>query len=1172
MSCLDRMVLSIAQAEAARDDSPRVLVAAGAGSGKTSLLVAYFIRALLDEGVPVERLVAVTFTRKAAGELAQRIRTDLEKRGRFDLARSLDAGAIGTIHSLCRRILRQNALEAGVDPAFAVIETDAAELLKREAAAQVWEEAAREADDEQLAVLAGHEKTLRAELVPLYDRLRNVGYEAPRLDLRALRSSTSARERLEGAIGCALDAGCALPRRTATLDKALDTLRDCLDWVSIADFDHPSSAALTYSGTLFPTRIRPMEAHFEQVREALTVCRHQLAQNLLEPLVDVMNVLLTRFHERYGELKRRRGVLDFADLELRTRALLAGAGSDPLPLFGEASRVMIDEFQDTNELQCSILEGLGAANVLMVGDERQSIYRFRGADVEVFTSRRDELQAGGGAATEGAASCRLHRLDRNYRSRAEVLAFINHVFAQGDFFGPDFVALECGAAESRSAAESDPAVEIIAADRGGGGEASGPKAIIQQAEAQASARRVAELIEGGVEPRGIVILSPALTHADLYQDALRERHIPAYVVRGKGYYSREEIADIRCLLQVLVNPHDDLAWVTLLRSPMVGLSDDALYLLGRASRGRDADSLWAVARREDLTLLPPDDRHLLDGLTDRLTVLRRRVGRPGLAALIDDVITDLGYDVCVLASDEGKRRFANIRKLMRLADEFELLHGPDLAGFVRVLATMEDVGEQEGNAATLAEEENVVRVMTVHQAKGLEFPVVLLTGLGSQRRGGGHPSFVVDNQGRAGVFLKGSRRDTYEDFDLCLGPAIDIVREEEVKERQEEVRLLYVAMTRAKKRLILVGARPEDGGLEGCRLGQIVGSLGLGTIPGPGERVALPEVHASVLGMSYEQATPSHVLEEPAGDTAAPPVDCRMPPGSSPCEPHPVRTPRRLSFSSLSLYRDCPRRFYLERVLGLSLDPSLAAGALEADPAADEPREALLDKGESGDGRQVGLLVHALLERSVLHGPAPSLDSLRALATELTTAVSDGAAAVPPSAVGTRAPGDAISLSAGDLERAVVLARSFWSSPVARSSGLEEALKEAPFAFLDGDILLSGIMDLVWEAEGRVFVVDYKTNSLRGRSPSDLAASYALQTTLYALAALQAGAAEVQMDLLFLERPEEPVGGFFNQADVPCLETTLEEALRPLRAGEYPAQAGADCGSCPHAGVCGRFA
>ncbi len=314
-----------------------------------------------------------------------------------------------------------------------------------------------------------------------------------------------------------------------------------------------------------------------------------------------MNRLLARFHERYEGLKRQRGVLDFADLELRTHALLAGVRSECRPVFGERSRVMIDEFQDTNELQCSILESLGSAGVLMVGDERQSIYRFRGADVKVFTRRLDGVMSPGTTADEREDACRLHTLDINYRSRAEVLAFINHLFAQEDFFGPDFVALQCGAAQrddtSAGAACGNPpepsaegvtehsVVEVLAVERGEGEGTSGPKPLIQQAEAQASAWAVERLLrDEGWEPRDLVILSPALTYAELYRDALRARNIPAYVVRGKGYYSREEIADVRCLLQVLVNPHDDLALVTVLRSPLVGLSDDALYLLGRSAR------------------------------------------------------------------------------------------------------------------------------------------------------------------------------------------------------------------------------------------------------------------------------------------------------------------------------------------------------------------------------------------------------------------------------------------------------------------------------------------------------------------------------------------------------------------------------------------------------------
>ena len=175
-----------------------------------------------------------------------------------------------------------------------------------------------------------------------------------------------------------------------------------------------------------------MEPYFEPVRAALTHYRRSLAEQLLRPVVVTMNDLLDRFHRAYEAYKRERGLLDFTDLELCARALLVARRGGAAGAGGPGPRVMVDEFQDTNELQCSILEGLEASRLLMVGDERQSIYRFRGADVEVFRRREDERS--------GAANS-VHRLDVNYRSRREILAFINRLFADERFFGSGYAAL-----------------------------------------------------------------------------------------------------------------------------------------------------------------------------------------------------------------------------------------------------------------------------------------------------------------------------------------------------------------------------------------------------------------------------------------------------------------------------------------------------------------------------------------------------------------------------------------------------------------------------------------------------------------------------------------------------------------------------------------------------------
>lgn len=1225
MSCLDHIRLSESQRAAVDDGAPEVLVAAGAGSGKTSLLVAYFLRALLDDESPLDRLVAVTFTRKAAGELVERIRDTLEKLGRVDLARSLDSATVGTIHSLCRRLLREHALEAQVDPAFGVVEADAADLLKREAATMAWEEAVLRADEGRLAVLVEHQKTLQNELVELYDALRAAGVEAPHVDVEAGGAADArARVQLQSALRAARDGVESVPRRTVTMEKVLSKLDDCLRWSEEIDFAAGGASDLETSRDLFPTRVRDLECYLEPVRQALTCCRSELAQARLAPLVEAMNDLLERLHQHYGEMKSRRGVLDFLDLELKARALIGNRERDGVPLLGPGARVMVDEFQDTNELQCAVLEGLGAEAVLMVGDERQSIYRFRGAEVEVFSRREDALRwksrEGDGEDDCGSVGLSgvgpVHRLDVNYRSRAEILFFINHVFAQEGFFGARFVRLECGRDKEAQAEEASGAgsgcsettpsthgprpVEVLIVERAGEERAEDQTGSIQEAEAEAAAQAAWRLVhQEGWRQGDVVILLPALTHADLYQDALRARGLDCYLVRGKGYYSREEVADVRSLLQLLFDPYDDLALVTVLRSPLVDLSDDALYLLGRQVREKVRGSLWeAVSSQCDEAaagplpahlstsqgLIQEEDRERMRLLRDGLMSLRGRVGRPGLARLIDDAVTYFGYDVRLLESPEGRRRFANLRKLMRLADEYEVLHGPDLPGFVQVLEVMGDLSDKEGSAATLAEGEDVVRIMTIHQAKGLEFPVVILGGLGSDAPHDTHGSFVVDRRGRVAVFLKSSRRTTYEDHDLCWGPGAEMVEEGKRKAREEDVRLLYVAMTRAEERLLLVGARPKDDKPASNRVGRVAQALGMSVLPASGSEVFVAEGGALVRCLSFADALqgrrPGPVREPHDGDGAAILSD-----RESRAEyhtavarvdeaPSSARVPRAISFSGLSSYHECPCRFYLERVLGL---PSHGFQCPER--GEDGPRGLSVAEGlevddstldhveETGAGRDVGLMVHALLERLPLAGEKPSTDGLRALAQEMLRS------SEPGSGIGTRTGGveglGVADLSPERLSRAIRLVQAFWSSPCAGLPGVAEAGKEVRFTFLQDRLLISGVMDLVWRQGADWFIVDYKTNALQGRDMADLAAHYRLQAELYCLAALRAGAQSVRMDLLFLECPGAPVTHFYGPEHVVALAGRLDAALAPLLAGDYSCRRAEQCVRCPVRSLCG---
>jgi ATP-dependent exoDNAse (exonuclease V) beta subunit len=1157
MSCLDRLGLSKAQAEALADPSPRVLVAAGAGSGKTRLLVAYFVKAVVEDELPVDRLAAVTFTRKAGNELASRIRATLSDCGRSDLARSLDSATIGTIHGLCRRLLREDPLRAGVDPAFSVMEADAAMIAKEEVSRAAWAEAVERADEAQLEVMAARGDDLRRQMFALYDRLRGLGHPHPQVIVRpaGVGPSTSGetRARLLDRAGAALAAAQREGPVSSGLQKDLDRVASCIDFF-LRDHQGREEEALRVSCGHFPSRTyKSMEPWFEPMRQALTEHRRALAEVRLRPLVDAVNLLLQVFDRRYTAFKEERGLLDFADLELRARALLercTESGAAPAAFAG--SWVLVDEFQDTNELQCAILEGLAPERLIMVGDERQSIYRFRGADVEVFRRRQRAMPDG------------VHRLDVNYRSRPEILTFINRLFSQPDFFGEEMRQLQPDRGGRRAATapgSSDeaapaaerpaaPAVEVLVAERPACPEEDAPIAPMQAAEAQLVGERVRRLIdEEEWDPRDIVVLLPAVTQVALYQQALVDRGIEVYVVRGKGYYSQDEIYDLGALLRLVVNPHDDLALVTVLRSPLVGMSDDGLYLIGRAARKPGAMSLWEVVREGSVPALEPADQEALGGFLQKLAVLRRRLGRPGLSWLIEEAVSACDYDLYLLSGDQGKRRFANVRKLMRMADDFESLQGPDLAGFVELLQLMEDLGDEEGNAPSLAEGENVVRVMSVHQAKGLEFPVVVLAGLGSDVPGDRAGEFMVADDGRMGVFLKDSGRDNYENGDLAWGPALEILAEARKRSYEEDVRLLYVAMTRAMERLILVGARPGRGGSESRRIGRIVAALGLGALPAAGETLVVPGVDALVTAVAPSGPELASALAEGA------PSPKSVPAPVAPCfldTSQPGAGVRQVSFSALAAYARCPRRFHLERVLGLSalFEPADEDGRQPPDP------EAVVDELESGSGREVGLLVHALLERADLTSPAPRPEELRPLAQ--VAAVASG-----------------VGLSGEAMERALRLAAGFWRSPtwagVARAAP-GTALREVPFMFPQGEVLVTGLMDLVWEEEGVRRIADYKSNALGARTPAQAAEAYHLQADVYCLAALRAGASRVQMDLVFLERPEQPVVFACGTSDGARLEALLEAALEGLRRGRFPGLRGEACRVCPVSEPCAAMA
>lgn len=1101
---------------------PSVFVSAGAGSGKTSLLVERYVRWALDEQIPMEQLPTLTFTRKAAAELKERIRAALVDRGRGDLAWSLESAPIGTIHSLCARLLRDHPVEAALDPEFGLLDEDASLLLRAATFEEVWSATVMDASPAEAAVLAAFRRDLTKHVVALYDRLRSRGHRHPRFSLLAPPDLDRARAALSYQLEDAHNRAVAVT--TGTAGKNLQRLEECMAWLAGCEATLP---ALRRSKDFFPVMncaaaVKPVYA---DVRQALSDFRPILAEHALLPLAAAVDRLLLAFHEAYERRKVELGLLDFADLELHAVSLLE-AGVRPFP---EQARLMVDEFQDTNALQCRLLDLLGQGGLLTVGDYYQSIYAFRGADPEIFLERRRiaDASAGGGA---------VYPLAVTFRSRGPVVEGINQVFSHASLFGPEFARLKAHRtaeapreSRERPRGELAPAVEVRFLESPAH---RGDEPAIRSLEARGVAARVRSLVhDEGWAPRDIVVLLRSFTHVESFEEELEQAGVPAYVVGGRGYYAREEVTDLLALLRVLVNPGDDMALLTALRSPLAGASDDLLYLLRRHGKAHRAPHLWSVARGGTVADASAVDHVLLRLFADRVESLRRNLGRPGLPGLLEQCLETFDYDLVVLGSPGGKRRFANVRKLQLFAAAFEEVEGPNLRRFIDHIAGRTDLGAQEGSAAILAENEDVVRIMTIHKAKGLEFPVVVLPGLGKSGGQKGGSPFLVARDGRMGYALAGSFRKDHEE-PFGLGPAAALAEEERRQDAEEEKRLVYVAVTRAEERIILSGVTSSSGSDDDpltCIMQALEAAEGLDAVRAP---LAVPSAEPTG---EEESGRPSVPLSLSVPSAPEPPSFLAPMDGWA--------VSGQVSFSSLHLYAQCPRRYYLERVLRVELPD-------DPDGPADHP----VPRGghDEPDARALGTLVHEVLEVVDLRQP-PECAALRDLVRGRLAASVDGA---PEGA------------TAQLLDEAIPLVLSFWASPVAAYPLLEGAEREVPFSFAHGEILVTGVFDLLVRGEDEWRIVDYKTNRLEGRSRQEVVADYRLQAEVYALAALLAGAPRVVVSFLLLRSPECTEDTRYGPEHQQQLSDSLDQALAGLRAASYPEASGRHCEACANHELC----
>lgn len=1080
-----------------------LFISAGAGSGKTRVLTARFLSAVLGQApyqaCSPDQLLTITFTDKAAGVLTERVRHELAAQRRAEEARRIGDAWISTIHGMCARILRQHAFEAGLDPDFAILDEVGASAL----ASSVFEHTVSRLVSEDDGVLT---------LVDAY------GFESVAAAVQQARSSAltlgigvadiAVHDRAEAARVLArvrrafTDAAATFGslRRVKTVEDNARTAQAAAVLLGAADDASGESDIDALAGFRFRAcgSVEGNDETVDRCRALIEEATAALAQLAVTPLEDAFLRLVSAVDEGIAAAKAARGALDFQDLQLMTARLLESRPELADALRSRFEMLMVDEFQDTDALQIAIVNQLARGNVCTVGDEHQSIYAFRSADVRLFRNRRDQV-------------ARSVRLGINYRTAPELLDAVNALFASPALLGDAYEPLSAPArhGERRPWPDAEPRFSVRFTDTTAQGDLDA-----RQAEAECIAARVAELVEAGIAHGDIAVLLGAMRggRADALRAALERRGIPAFLATGGEFFACQEVAEARAFLKVIENPRDDQAVVTLLRGRFTGVSDDSLYLLRRAARtagGGPGGWLWktVVSPPDDVGLMEAD-RAVIERTVQTVQWARRQKGMRPLGELVLETLLRLDVDVMLYASGrDGRRAWANLLKFVRLAEEYERTEGGDIGGLLDHLAMRETHATTE-REAVLEGESSAVRVMSIHAAKGLEFPAVVV---GALDRGG--RSHAIEVHAIDGVPTLGMRAILGNGSSATL--ASDVVTRAAMTVADEEaIRLLYVACTRAEESLTVV-LRTDPAEAAGRSMGGLVrstlGMAGAGSISGPIVRMNGAHAHVSVFRAGEVDAVARDATES---RTVALPGHLLAPQsGAAPG----FGAPRTVSYTGLSRYASCPYSYYATAIARLPSPPA-AIGT---------------------DARDLGVAAHWLLERCVTPGGV-SEDDFQAAST-------------------------AYGLDARSVARLRAAVQTYLGSATATAVfAAERVARETPIAVPVGGLVLTGAVDvLAWRGD-EALVVDFKTGA--GTTTDDAATErYRLQAVCYALAAFAAGATGVTVRVLEVETGRETIFAF-ERRDQVALESEVTSLTDRMRAGAYEPRGTyerASCETCP---------